>query len=350
MTTTPPPSPSDPAPPGSSGLTRRRLLQLGAAAGVVGTVLYLSFGRSPAPTAVRYSQPLMGTTVNLTVCGADDQSCRTAINACINRMETLSSLLSTYVPDSPLSTLNRHGIIHNAPPELLEVLRMSRELSELTGGAFDPTVLPLLGLYRTLRQTGTLPDRSVIDETLQLVDYRYILIEDPATVRLTRRGVGVTLDGIAKGYIVDKGIAALRANGITDAYVEAGGDLMVIGQRQDGRAWRIGIRNPRSDNLQQMDTIDLSDRAIATSGDYLQYFTDDRTAHHIIDPHTGFSPLQIASSSILAPTVALADGLATATMVLGAERSVTLLETLPDCEGYFFDKQLNKYSTKGFFS
>jgi FAD:protein FMN transferase len=350
MTIAPPSSPKGAAAPGSSGLTRRRLLQLGVAAGVVGSVLYLCFGRSPSPTAIRYSRPMMGTTVNLTVCGADDDFCRAAITTCINRMETLSSRLSTYVPDSPLSELNRRGIIRNAPPELLDVLRMSRELSELTGGAFDPTVLPLLGLYRTLKQTGTLPDRSVVEETLQLVDYRYILIEEPATVRLTRPGVGVTLDGIAKGYIVDQGIAALRASGIVDAYVEAGGDLMVIGRRQDGQAWHIGIRNPRSDNLRHMDTIDLSDRAIATSGDYLQYFTDDRTAHHIIDPHSGFSPLQIASSSILAPTVAQADGLATATMVLGAERSLALLKTLPDCEGYFFDKQLNKYSTKGFFS
>ncbi len=350
MTTTPPSPANNAAPPGSPGLTRRRLLQLGAVAGVVGSVLYLSFGRSPSPTAVRYSQPLMGTTVNLTVCGADDEFCRTAITACIHRMETLSSMLSTYVADSPLSNLNRRGVVHNAPPELLEVLRMSRELSELTDGAFDPTVLPLLGLYRRFKQSGTLPDRSVIEEKLQLVDYRYILIEDPATIRLARQGTGITLDGIAKGYIVDQGVAALQASGVTDAYVEAGGDLMVIGRRQDGQAWHIGIRNPRSDNLQHMDTIDLSDRAIATSGDYLQYFTDDRTAHHIIDPRTGFSPLQIASSSILAPTVARADGLATATMVLGAERSLALLETLPDCEGYFFDKELNKYSTKGFFS
>jgi thiamine biosynthesis lipoprotein len=162
--------------------------------------------------------------------------------------------------------------------------------------------------------------------------------------------MGVTLDGIAKGYIVDQGMNALRTTGITDAYVEAGGDLMVIGTRQDGKDWRIGIRNPRSDNLEHMDTISLSDRAIATSGDYLQYFTEDKMVHHIIDPHSGFSPLQIASSSILAPSVALADGLATATMVLGAERSLDLLASLPECEGYFFDKHLNKYSTKGFFS
>jgi thiamine biosynthesis lipoprotein len=336
--------------PGDPGLNRRQLLQWGAAAAVVSTVIYLAFGRSPGVRALRYSQPMMGTTVNITVCGPSDDQCRHAVDACLKRMKPLAQLFSTYVADSPVSHLNRHGILTDAPAELIEVLDLSRKISELSDGAFDPTVFPLLGHYRHLQQSGTLPDPSVIAETLQLVDYRNILIEDRRTVRFARPGMGVTLDGIAKGYIVDQGMNALRTTGITDAYVEAGGDLMVIGTRQDGKDWRIGIRNPRTDNLEHMDTISLSNRAIATSGDYLQYFTEDKMVHHIIDPHSGFSPLQIASSSILAPSVALADGLATATMVLGAERSLDLLESLPECEGYFFDKHLNKYSTKGFFS
>ena len=125
---------------------------------------------------------------------------------------------------------------------------------------------------------------------------------------------------------------------------------MVIGRRSDGRLWKIGIRNPRSDDLKNMDTIDLTDRAIATSGDYLQYFTDDKKNHHIINPLTGFSPVRTASSSILAPNVAKADGLATATMVMAPETSIALLESLPDCEGYLFDKELNRYQTSGFFN
>lgn len=330
-------------------MTRRRLLQAGTAIGVVGTVLYMSFGHLAKVQAIHYSKPLMGTIVNMTVCGSNEQHCREAMHSCLQLMENLSSQLSTYDPSSPLSHLNRDGILVGAPPELLEVLMMSRELSDLTQGAFDPTVLPLLSLYRKVKKTGRLPDRHIIEAALQLVDYRKISIEDGTTVRLSRKGMGLTLDAIAKGYIVDKGVAALRAKGVDNAYVEAGGDLMVIGRRQDGEAWRIGIRNPRSDDLQRMDIVSLTDRAIATSGDYLQYFTGDKKAHHIIDPHTGFSPLQLASSSILAPTVARADSLATATMVLGVERSLALLESLPDCEGYFIDKHLNKFSTKGFF-
>ncbi len=293
---------------------------------------------------------MMGTIVNLTVCGADEQRCRAAISACLNRMEQLSQMMSTYVPDSPISQLNRAGSLTNAPPELIEVFKLSHKLSELTEGAFDPTVKPLLGLYRTVKKTGTIPEVEEIQEILKLIDYSKIVIENETTIRYAIPGIQVTLDGIAKGYIVDQGVRVLMDKGFHNAYVEAGGDLMTIGKKPNGKPWKIGIRNPRSDNLRKMDTIDLSDRAIATSGDYLQYFTDDKRAHHIINPKTGFSPINTASSSIIAPTVAMADGLATATMVLGPQAATELVESLPDCEGYFFDKELNKYSTTGFFS
>jgi thiamine biosynthesis lipoprotein len=169
-------------------------------------------------------------------------------------------------------------------------------------------------------------------------------------VKYSKPGVTATLDAVAKGYIVDEGIKILLEMDLTNAFVEAGGDLMAVGHRYDGKPWKIGIRNPRSDDLKKMTTIEMSDRAIATSGDYMQYFTDDKKIHHIIDPRTGFSPVLTASSSVIAPTVAWADGLATAAMVLDPEQSIALIETLADCEGYLIDKDLNRYQTKGFFS
>lgn len=293
---------------------------------------------------------MMGTIVNLSVCGSDEDRSRAAIAACLKRMTQLSQMMSTYLPSSPIAQLNRTGSLSDAPPELIEVFTLAHRLSELTEGAFDPTVKPLLGLYKTVKKTGTIPAVEEIQEILQLIDYTKIMLEDDGTIRYAIPGMQVTLDGIAKGYIVDQGVQVLMAQGFHNAYVEAGGDLMTIGKKPNGKPWKIGIRNPRSDNLQKMATIDLSDRAIATSGDYLQYFTDDKRAHHIINPKTGFSPINTASSSIIAPTVAMADGLATATMVLGPQVAAELVESLPDCEGYFFDKALNKYSTTGFFS
>ena len=323
---------------------------MAAAGGALGVLGYLGLRPAGRLKTVRHSQPMMGTIVNLVVCGEDEAVCRRGIDQCIDRMEALSQMMSTYIPDSPLSELNRTGILNDAPGELTELFKFAIELSELTGGAFDPTVMPLVGLFKEVKKTGTLPDEQKVKEILQLVDYRHIVVENDATVRYSRPGVTATLDAVAKGYIVDQGIAVLINLELTNAFIEAGGDLMVIGHRHDGKPWKIGIRNPRSDDLKKMTTIEMSDRAIATSGDYMQYFTDDRKIHHIIDPRTGFSPVRTASSSILAPTVARADGLATATMVLDPEESIALLEALPDCEGYLIDKELNRFQTQGFFS
>ncbi|MEE4167001.1 MAG: FAD:protein FMN transferase [Desulfocapsaceae bacterium] len=331
-------------------LSRRKLLLIGGLAGGLGIAYYYGFMPGSGVQTIKHTQLLMGTIVNMRVCSEDEKAARNAIDGCIARMKELSDMMSTYVPESPLSRLNRDGVLENPPRELVEVFLMSSQLSKMTDGAFDPTVLPLLGRYRQVKETGILPPQAEIDELLQLVDYNHIVIEQNNTIRFTRPGTMVTLDGIAKGYIVDRGIDVLQENGFANAYIEAGGDLMTIGTRQDGTPWRIGIRNPRSDDLKKMETIRLSNRAIATSGDYLQYFTDDKKTHHIISPFTGFSPVETASSSIIAPTVAQADGLATATMVLGPRAAVELVETIPDCEGYFFDKELNKFKTTGFFS
>ena len=339
-----------PTTPARGNLSRRTLLKIGAAGAVLGTLAYFGVRSGSGLKAVRQSRPMMGTIVNLVVCGEDEAACRQGIAACTERMQSLSQMMSTYVADSPLSQLNRNGILKNCPAELIDVFKLALELSELSGGAFDPTVLPLVGLFKEVRETGVLPADQKVKEILQLVDYRYIVLKDNGTIEFSKPGVTVTLDAVAKGYIVDQGIAVLQGLGLSNAFIEAGGDLMVIGHRYDGKPWKIGIRNPRSDDLKKLRTIEMSDRAIATSGDYMQYFTEDKKIHHIINPHTGFSPVRTASSSIIAPTVARADGLATATMVLDPETSIALLERLPDCEGYLIDKELNRYQTRGFFN
>lgn len=337
------------AAPGKKGVNRRKILKIGAVAAILSTAYYFGAFRSGGLKDVKHSLPMMGTTVNMTVCGRDEAICRNAIDACVTKMESLSSMMSTYIPDSPICVLNRDGILENAPRDLIEVFTISRRISELSNGAFDPTIKPLLAVYKEVRKTGRLPEQAAVDRLLKLVDYRNIVVED-GTIRYLVPGTQATLGGIAKGYIVDEGISVLKREGITNAFVEAGGDLVTIGRRRDGNPWKIGIRNPRSSDLSKMDTIEMSGKAIATSGDYMQYFTDDKKVHHIINPKTGFSPVNTASSSIIAPTLVWADGLATATMVIGPEAATKLIEALPDCEGYFFDKNLKKYQTSGFFS
>ena len=278
-------------------MNRRKLLQYSTAAGILGVLYYFGFASRARTEVVKHTQMMMGTIVNITVCSEDIDSARQAISATVSRMQSLSDMMSTYVEDSPLSQLNRDGILEKAPPELIEVFTLSHQLSELTNGAFDPTIFPLLGRYKQVKDTGVLPPSQELEKLLELVNYKHIEIGENNTIQFTHPGTQATLDGIAKGFIVDSGIDVLKSHGLANAFVEAGGDLMATGTRPDGEPWKIGIRNPRNDDLEKMDKIGLSDMAIATSGDYLQYFTEDKKIHHIINPFTGYSPVETASSS-----------------------------------------------------
>jgi thiamine biosynthesis lipoprotein len=159
--------------------------------------------------------------------------------------------------------------------------------------------------------------------------------------------MGITLDGIAKGYIVDQAIALLKARGMARVLVEAGGDLSLHGLRQDGHPWRVGIHHPRA-LAGYYQVLEQSNGAMATSGDYEAAFTADFRYHHIIDPRTGSSPASLSSATVLASNAASADALSTAAMVLGMTEGLELLERLAGVEALLIDKQVTSRATSGF--
>ena len=322
-----------------------KILAAGGAAGLAWK--YGMFGRS-RPVAVTRSEHLMGTIVNLTIVGDDREAAEAAVGATFGRMAELETRLSLYVTDSEVSRLNRTGLVDAASDGLIELLRLADRISRLGDGAFDVTIQPVLDLYRgNLADRHELPSREAVERTLETVDYRSIRVEE-RSVSLARSGMAVTLDGIGKGYIVDEAVAVLKGRGFPNVLVEAGGDLVASGQRSPGTPWRIGIRSPRSGSPRLQTRIDAEDRAVTTSGDYMQPFTPDLAQHHILDPRTGHSAPELASSTVTAPTAALADGLSTLSMVLGPRRSREILESLPGCEGYFVSKDLAVTKTEGF--
>ncbi len=288
----------------------------------------------------------MGTGVALRVLGDDREAAEDAAAAALERMADLEARLSRHRADSELSRLNAAGRLEHASPSLLEVLGLADRLARLADGAFDPTVQPVLDLYRRELARGRLPHVNAVEQALECVDYRAISIEG-TTITLRRTGARLTLDGIGKGYVVDRGVDELRRRGFPNVFVEAGGDLVAAGDKGRGAAWRIGIRRPRR-GLSLQACFEARDRAVATSGDYMQPFTPDYSIHHILDPRTGTSAPELASSTVVAPDAATADALATLTMVLGARRARDLLEALPDCEGYFISKRLEVHRTSGF--
>ncbi|RUM39666.1 MAG: FAD:protein FMN transferase [Desulfobulbus sp.] len=325
-------------------IDRRKFLQIVAVAGAAGAGWTLGLSRNKASyKVVQKSEPMMGTILNLTLYGPDRGALETAIEATIDRMHGLEKILSRHNPASELARLNQTGRLTEPSRDLVTVLELARFVHDTTEGAFDVTVLPLV----KLQQSGQVPDRSAIREALAQTGLHHLTI-DAKKITLARAGMGITLDGIGKGYIVDQGVETLRQNGFGSAYVEAGGDLMVTGNKPGNQPWRIGIRNPRPSASGDLMVLKTSNHAVATSGDYMQAYAADYSRHHIVNPRTGYSPPELASATITAPTVALADGLATAAMVMGHKRSLAMLKNMPNCEGYFIDKDLNHYQSAGF--
>lgn len=334
----------------SSRFNRRGFLQIVAVTGAAAACWKLGLFGSTKPLQVaRRSQPIMGTVLNLTVYGTDRDNCEEALQQTIAAMQALEGKLSRHMPGSELARLNKDAVLYQPSDALIKVLAMAEDLSKKSSGAFDVSILPLLHLHERIRGTNDHPDPQQLASARRLVGYQKISHTDQ-NLRLQKDGMGISLDGIGKGFIVDEGVAVLKKRGFTNVYVEAGGDLMVSGQKEADVPWRIGIRNPRPQANQKLVTVAVSDKAVATSGDYLQAFTADLRHHHIIDPRSGFSPPELASCTVTAPSVAMADGLATALMVLGPKDALDLIEPMSGCEAYMVDKNLQPFNTTGFFS
>ena len=327
----------------SKKITRRDFLKIVAVGGAAGAALKLGLDSLPADEIASETRLLMGTVINIKAVGLDPRLAEAAINSCFARMSAHESVLSRFLPGSQLSELNQVGTMHDPHPALLTVLRQSQELSQQTDGAFDVTIHPLLSLYQS---SQTLPSDEAIQQALSLVDYRKLKVEE-SVVRFEQPGMSITLDGIAKGFIVDEGVAELQSFGFENVMVEAGGDLMALGQKSSASPWKIGLQAPRAEMGNLLATLNVENQALATSGDYMQAFSDDLSSHHIIDPRSGYSSPELASVSILAPSVMLADGLATSVMVMG-ESGLDLIERMPHCEAFTVTKSAKIMKTTGF--
>lgn len=318
-----------------------RIVALGCGAAVLGKV---GLDALDQQVITKDSRFLMGTVVTLTLIGGEPPQAQAAIRVCLDRMAELEAVLSRFQPQSQLSKLNQAGFLHDAHPALVSLIRRSMELGQLTGGAFDITVLPVLSLYEA--EPGTLPSPRQIEQALKLVDYRKLEISGQSII-LQQPGMAITLDAIAKGDIVDEGVAVLKQHGFTNVLVEAAGDGMALGQRSVHSPWMIGLQNPRSAMGDLLTTFKIRNEALATSGDYWQTFTPDFINNHILDPLTGHSPLELASASIFAPTAALADSLATSVMVMG-KKGLQLVESFVGCQAFLVTKDLTILKTVGF--
>lgn len=247
------------------------------------------------------------------------------------RLERVNALMSTYRPDSEISRFNAApaGRDFSVSTETLRVMLLARDISRMSDGAFDVTVGPLVNAYGfgAGSHGREPPDAQAIDRARDKVGWRLVEI-DPArrTLRKRRDGVYCDLAAIAKGYGVDRIAELLEAMGFRDYMVEIGGEVRARGRNARGVAWRIGIERPSDRDRALQRVIHLTDVGVATSGDYRNfYMADGRRISHTIDPRTG-RPIghHLASVTVVDPSCARADALATALMVLGPEEGAAL--------------------------
>jgi thiamine biosynthesis lipoprotein len=288
------------------------------------------------PRLVEASRLSMGSALRLTAWTSDETAAKSAFDEVFAEFARLERLMSTWVPESDVSRINRSAGVApvKVSAEVLDVLATARQMSEWTGGKFDVTFGALAGLWKFDHdQDNVIPDMHEVRKRLPLIDYRAMQIDEVAgTAFLARKGMSIHLGGIGKGYAVERGAGILRQRGVRDFMIQSGGDIYVGGMK-DGRPWRLGIQDPRAPANHIFAELDLSDGTFSTSGDYERSFVKDgRRYHHILDPDTGQPSRGTRSVTIVANRAVIADGLSTGAFILGPDAGMRLVEKLPDVE------------------
>ena len=306
-------------------LSRRRVIGISAAA--AGLSL-LPFGRAARAEArlVTWQGHAMGAVATLQIHHHDRATAERLVERSLAELRRMEEIFSLYRDDSALSVLNRQGMLVAPPAQLVALLEECGRYGALTGGAFDPTVQALWTLYRDhFTAPGADPrgpSEASVRSALERVGFGHIAF-DRNRIAFAHRGMGLTLNGIAQGYVTDRVVDILREGGITSSLVDMG-ESRAIGVHPDGTPWRVGIADP--DHPERVDgVLEAVDRAVATSGAYGFRFDPDGRFNHLLDPRTGSSARLYRSVTVVMPTATAADALSTAFSLLSEE---AIAETL----------------------
>ena len=278
------------------------------------------------------SMPLMDTIVSITVVCDSKERAEKAIEEAFAAIDHFGAFINFYSDKSELSAINRNAGIRKTrvSPETLDVIEIAVLASEKSGGAFDPTIGPVVKLWDFLNKKR--PTDEEIIRVLPLVNYRDVIIDKTdATVFLKHKGMMLDLGGIAKGYAADIAADSLMKSGIQSGLVSIAGDIRTFGLKPDKIPWTIGIKNPRqvSDKDEIIAKVRLTDKAVSTSGDYERYFNaDGKRYHHILDPKTGYPAEACRSVSIVTDKAVYTDAFSTAVFVLGPEKGMKLVKDM----------------------
>lgn len=291
------------------------------------------------PETYRYNEgTIFGTVYHFTYLA--DKDLQLTLETELNRFD---AELSMFNPNSTLSRINVHDTTAfnlNPHPWVLRVIQKSLDYSALTDGAFDITVAPLVNAWGFgFSQSGTV-SQPFLDSLLTFVGYKRLSLSDGYLKKSDTR-MQLDASAIAKGYACDVVAEVLEKHGVHNYLVEIGGEMALKGKNPNGSSWRVGINSPVDDststNLDWSEKLTLTDRCVATSGNYRRFYIKDGKRYaHTIDPLSGY-PVQhsLLSATVVANDCLTADALATAFMVMGVEKATVLAERLPEVEALF---------------
>lgn len=287
------------------------------------------------------------TECTITLYNIDKKKGEELIDECFALCESYEKMLSKTVKGSDIDRINTaDGKSVEVSDDTIKIIETGMEMGDLSGGAFDITIGRVTDLWDFNSENPKVPSEQEIKAAVATVDYQQIKIEGN-TVSLSMDGARLDVGGLAKGYIADRIVDYLVDNEVTQGIVNLGGNVMTIGEKEDGTPWRIGINRPYSDGSEVIGTVPASDNCVITSGIYERFFVVDGVQyHHIIDPKTGYpvkNDLESVTIVGAGGTSMECDAYSTICLLLGTEESLVILKQLPDIEALFLDS--NDYVT-----
>ncbi len=266
-----------------------------------------------------------------------DSKAEELLNTCFDYCKDFENLVSRTIPTSDISRINAAaGQSVEVSDTTIELLKKGIEFGELTDGAFDITIAPLMELWDIKNNPGNVPSKADITEALSHVNYKNILIEGN-TVTLTDPEAAIDLGGIAKGYMADQLKEYLLGEGVTSAIINLGGNVLTIGEKPDASSFNIGIQKPFDEQNETITSVSVKDSSVVTSGSYERYFkVDDVIYHHILNTETGY-PCDngLLGVTILSEKSIDGDVLSTACFALGLQNGKHLIESYDGIDAIF---------------
>ncbi|NLM13774.1 MAG: FAD:protein FMN transferase [Epulopiscium sp.] len=303
-------------------------------------------------TVIKEEIYALGTVIQIQIYDGDEDKAKKAIEESAKRIQEIENKMTVNQEKSEVIQINENSGKNfvQISPDTFYVIEKAKHYSDLTEGAFDLTIEPIVKLWGIGTEHARVPKQEEIDDLLDLVDYKDVILDkNTQQVKLNKKGQAIDLGAIAKGYTGDEVKKILKENGIKTAFVNLGGNVVTLGSKLDGSPWRIGVQNPLDERGKHIAVIEVVDETIVTSGNYERYFMENgKRYHHIIDPKTGYpAEAGIISSTIVTDASIDADALSTSVYVLGLEKGMALIESLENVEAVIVTEDKKIYVTSG---